>query len=396
MEPALEQARRQFFEGIAHFEKRRFAEALACFEASLALAPGRPSVLGNLGTTLFHLGRAQEAVHPLQQATAADPANADAWLGLGLSRFALGDWAAAEEALARGLALVPQRLDLWLALSQSRLRQNKVDAALQALERALAVDSAFAPAWSGRGDLLRELHRLEEAAACFEKAIAHGGDAELNRFYLASVRGETGPAAPPRLYVEGLFDGYAQDYEDHMVGQLQYRGHETLLQPLLRAGRRFGEALDLGCGTGLCAALIRPLADAVDGVDVSGAMVEQARRSGLYRALHHIDLAQHLAQTTQRYDLVLAADVFIYVGALEEVFRAVRRVLRPGGRFAFSVELAGPGKGVVLLPSLRYAHAADYVRKLAAESGFAVDAFHEGTLRHDQRQPVAGGFFYLG
>lgn len=395
MEPALEQARKHFFDGIAHFEGRRFEEALVCFEASLALAPGRPSVLGNLGIALFHLGRPQEAVPALQRATAADPANADAWLCLGLSRFSLGQWAEAEDALARGLAIVPQRVDLWLILSQCRLRQNKVEAALEALDRALAVDPGFAPAWTERGNLLREIHRLEEAAACFEKAIAAGGDAELNGFYLASVRGGTGPTAPPRPYVESLFDGYAGEYESHMVGQLQYRGHEALLRPLLQEGRRYGEALDLGCGTGLCASLVRPIVDAIDGVDVSGAMVEQARKSGLYRELHHADLEQHLAQTARRYDLVMAADVFIYVGELAEIFRAVRRLLRPGGRFAFSVELAGAGKGVVLLPSLRYAHAEDYIRALADASGFSVSAFSEATIRHDQRQRVAGGFFHL-
>ena len=52
MEAVLEQARKHFFEGIAHFEGRRFEQARACFESSLALAPGRPSVLGNLGITL--------------------------------------------------------------------------------------------------------------------------------------------------------------------------------------------------------------------------------------------------------------------------------------------------------------------------------------------------------
>lgn len=396
MEPALEQARKHFFDGIAHFENGRFEAALACFEASLALAPGRPSVLGNLGIAQFHLGRAREAVRTLQRATAADPANADAWFGLGMSQFSLENWAAAEDALARGLVLVPKRLDLWLVLSQCRLRQNKVEAALQALDRAIEVDPGFAPAWSERGGLLREVHRLEEAAACFEKAIALGGEPELNRFFLASVRGEAAPATPPRTYVESLFDGYAHDYESHMVGRLQYRGHETLLRPLLQAGRRFGEALDLGCGTGLCASLIRPIADAIDGVDVSGAMIEQARRSGLYRELFHADLARHLAETARSYDLVLAADVFIYVGELAQVFRAVRRILRPGGCFAFSVELAGSGKDVVLLPSLRYAHSGDYVRALAADSGFTLTAFNEAPIRHDQRQPVAGGFFYLG
>jgi predicted TPR repeat methyltransferase len=395
MEAVLEQARKLFFEGIAHFEGRRFEQARASFESSLALAPGRPSVLGNLGITLFHLGRLEDAVRTLSEATAADPNNADAWFCLGLSHFALGRWAEAADDLARGLTLVPERVDMRLTYSQCCLRQNKVEQALQALDRALAIDPGFAPAWTERGSLLRETHRLEEAAACFEKAIAAGGDAQLNGFYLASVRGKAGPAAPPRPYVEGLFDNYAKDYEGHMVGLLRYRGHEELVRPLLESGRAFGEVLDLGCGTGLCAALIRPVAGDIDGVDLSGAMIEQTRKTGFYRTLHHADLAQHLAETERRYDLVLAADVFIYVGELADVFRAVRRILRPGGCFAFSVELAGEGSGTVLLPSLRYAHAEDHIRALAAASGFTVSEVRKAPIRYDQHKPVAGAFFYL-
>ena len=46
-------------------------------------------------------------------------------------------------------------------------------------------------------------------------------------------------------------------------------------------------------------------------------MVERAAARGVYDSVAHADVAQYLADTQQRYDLVLAADVFIYVGALE-------------------------------------------------------------------------------
>ena len=62
---------------------------------------------------------------------------------------------------------------------------------------------------------------------------------------------------------------------------------------------------------------------------------------GLYDALCHGELVAYLEATEERFDLVVAADVFIYVGALEAAFAGVRRVaaagalvclLRRGGR----------------------------------------------------------------
>jgi len=122
MDSSLEQSRTLFFEGIGHFESGRFDPARACFERCLQLTPGRPSVLGNLGITLFHLRRWEEAVNLLQQTVAADPQHAEAWACLGLAHEARGDWQAAGPAFARAVELAPQPPRLWLALGQARLR----------------------------------------------------------------------------------------------------------------------------------------------------------------------------------------------------------------------------------------------------------------------------------
>ncbi len=395
MDAALEQARVDFFQGIEHFEAGRFAQARQCFEASLALAPGRASVLLNLGITHFRLGQWQEAIPLLQQAAAADPGQPDAWAFLGLTHEALAQWQPAVDFLARALEIAPEHAGLWLAYGRCQLRLGSVEPALQAFDRAVAVDAKLPAAWSERGSLLRELHRLEDAALCFEKALALGADPELHGYYLASVRGTEAPPAPPRRYVEALFDQYASDFQEHLVEQLRYQAHESLVRPLIQGSRRYRAVLDLGCGSGLCGTLIHPLADAIDGVDVSRAMLEQARQLGVYRDLIHADLVPFLAETTRRADLVLAADVFIYVGELSAVFRSVRRILEPTGCFALTVELSLDGHDVRLLPSLRYAHSESYIRRLAQTHGFKVRDLFAGPLRHDQSQPVPGLYVFL-
>lgn len=395
MDPTIEEARKFFSQGVEHFEGGRLEQARSAFEAALALAPGRPSVLGNLGITLFHLGRLDESVPLLQQATTADPAYADAWTCLALAHAALAQWPQMLDALEKACALSPRQAGLWLQKGQCLLRLGQVEQALQAYDRALAVDAQFADAWSARGSLLREVNQLDEAAACFEKALAFGADLELNNYYLASVRGTSSPPPPPRRYVESLFDDYAADFQSHVVGQLRYQGYERLLRPVIESGRRFHRVLDLGCGTGLCGPLVHPVADILDGVDISSAMLGQARQLGIYRELIHADIGSYLRNAKENADLVVAADVFIYVGDLTDIFQSARRLLNPGGRFAFTVEAPTGGEDLQLLPSLRYAHSESYIRKLAEACGFNVDEISRAPIRYDQAQPVEGLYVYL-
>ncbi len=395
MNSDLEQARQYFLEGIEHFESGVLERARSCFERSLELAPDRASVLGNLGATLFRLQRWQEAVPVLRRTTEVDPHYAQAWISLGLCHEALARWSEAADVLERGLALEPEQADVWQICGECHERAGRPQPALHAFDRAIELDPDSAAAWSARAGVLRDLGRLEEAAESYERAVAAGGDPELHAYYLAAVRGGEGPAAPPRTYVERLFDQYATDFESHLVEQLRYRGHEWLLKPLLESGRRFRTVLDLGCGTGLCGALLAPLADAIDGVDLSSGMLEQARARGIYRELTHEDLATFLSGAERRADLVVAADVFIYVGALDTVFPAVRRILQPGGCFAFTVELAPDTDDFRLQSSLRYAHSEAYVRRLAATCGFRVCELNRAPLRHNRQEPLDALYAYL-
>jgi predicted TPR repeat methyltransferase len=395
MTDATEQAKARFFEGNTLFEAGRLEDAAAQYQAALALVPGRPSVLANLGVTQCRLGRWRDAVSTLTQATRADPTHRDAWVALGLSHEALSRWDEAATALHEGIRLGANTGQLWLSLAMCRMRLQQPDEALRALDQAVATEPTLAEAWSQRGSLLRDTGRLAEAARCYEQALANGGDETLNRFYLSSVQGGAAPAHPPSLYVEALFDEYADEFQTHLVEQLNYQAHTTLLAPLRASGQRFERVLDLGCGTGLCGRLIQAQAGAVDGVDLSGAMVAQAQASGAYRRVVHGDLLAFLRESTEPVDLVMAADVFIYVGALDAVFEAVRERLQPGACFAFSVELATDGSELKLLPSLRYAHSPAYIDRLAALNGFRLRQSWQAPLREDQQKPVMGLYVLL-
>ena len=364
MDDLFEQAKSRFFAALGRQQAGDFAEAERLYRASLDLVPRRASTLINLAAVQLRLGRPADALASADAALAAERDSVDALL---------------------------HRAD---ALAQL----GRPNEALVAFQRLLAIDPRHAAAWSGSGTLLREAGRLGDAAHAFREALRHGGDDELNDFYLASVEAGAAPPAPPPAYVAALFDSYADAFDGHLVGQLRYQAHRQLVERLVAAAgadARFESALDLGCGTGLCGPLVRPRAAVLTGVDVSARMLDKARALGVYDRLAQADIVDFLAVEADRFDLVLAADVFIYVGDLMRVFALLeRRMTR--GLFCFSVEtLEGEGADLRLLPSLRYAHARPYLVRLATQHSFEVAAAEHAPVREDQGEPVDGLYMVL-
>lgn len=268
--------------------------------------------------------------------------------------------------------------------------------AFDAFRRAVALDPANGRAWRQLGDLLRRAGRLADASDCFEQAIAHGDDPALNRFFLSAVGvGPVPPQAPPG-FVAALYDQYAGRFDAHLQQDLGYRGPERLATLLAEhLPGPWGDVLDLGCGTGLAGQALRARAGRLEGVDLSPGMLARAAARGVYDRLDAAPLLDHLEATPRRHDLVVACEVFIYLGDLGPVFRGLRRVLRPGGHAAFTTEACGAPEGYDLLPTLRYAHSEAGVRALAASTGFRVTALVHDELRRQDGEPVDGLFVLL-
>ena len=185
-------------------------------------------------------------------------------------------------------------------------------------------------------------------------------------------------------------------YDLSLLEGLDYRGPQLLFDAVMAAcgalGREpwFDRALDLGCGTGLAGALFAPRVDSLVGVDLSAAMIEQARRTGRYNHLHVADVLEFLARESERCaDLVIAADSLPYCSDLAPLARAVARVLDAGGLFAFTVE-THDGDGVILRETLRYAHGEDHVRAALADAGLACRQPHGRLVAPGKERPGSG------
>lgn len=268
-----------------------------------------------------------------------------------------------------------------------------VDILLQTVELA----PAFATAWFALGAIRDRLGERAGAIAAFENAQKLDPD-DYHGARLQLARLGAGEAAPSMTtaYVRRLFDQYAVRFETSLVERLDYCGpaliREAVAAVMWRAGRplRFGAMLDLGCGTGLAGAAFRPFVDDLVGVDLSPAMIARAQAKDLYRRLVTADVLDALkaeASEQTRYQLAVAADVFVYVNEIGPIVAAVAAILTADGLFAFTVETHA-GEGIKLLPTLRYAHAEDYVRLVLRNAGLAVVRIDRKPIRSEKAVPV--------
>ncbi len=415
--------------GVALLDLGRADDALASHERALALNPAYALAWSNRGNALRKLGRLDEALDSYQRALLIQPAYAeahcnraivlqdlgryldalgaaedalhlkdryaDAWLARGHALHCLRYLPEAVESFDRAIHLRPDWAEAYSAQGASMHKLGEFEAALDSFNQALKHKPDYALAHYQRGNALRSLNRRDDAIAAYRAALAHGDNPETIAFALASVgEGET-PAALPNDYVRSLFDQYANHFDQHLTEVLGYQT-PAVLDALLRHVAPSSElaTVDLGCGTGLCAPYLRAYSHRLDGVDLSQPMLDKAAERNLYDSLTCADLTTYLHGRDAAWDLAVAADVFVYIGDLAPVFRAVHAALRPGGRFCFSVE-AGDSADYVLRPSNRYAHTEDYLRRLAGETGFSVLATQALDARQENGAPIAAHAFLL-
>ena len=297
----------------------------------------------------------------------------------------------AEEALtaSSGDILADRRF----AYAEALMRDGDAEAAADLFAQTTERVPFWAPAWLSLGLAEERAGNWPAARRAMATAVALDPEDRLgSALHLGRITGRPPDGMAPR-FVEALFDQYADRFEQHLIGDLGYRGPALIRDAIGRTSgpsRRFGEALDLGCGTGLMAEAMRDRVAAIDGVDLSPRMIAHARGKALYRELWAAELLATLGKLAPGgYDLALAADVFVYLGSLAEPFRAVAKVLRSGGLFAFTVQ-TWEGTGYRLGPEMRFSHAPRHVAEALASAGLAMVLSAACSTRRDAGVDVPG------
>lgn len=332
-------------------------DALARFEVLNVERPDSAPARRGLARALAAAGRVDEAVAEFREVLALSPDDAVAAVDMAGLLVRRDEAVGALEVLQGPLRRLGHRADLQCAAGRAWMALGEMDRARAAFLTARDLDPEDR---HGAGRLL--------------DALATGGAATVSH-----------------AYVRALFDRYADRFDRDLLDRLGYAVPELLRGAVDRVspGASGLRVLDVGCGTGLAGLAFRDVAAVLAGVDLAPRMVMKARERGIYHEVSVGDAVTAMAVSAGGWDLIIAADVLVYIGDLEPVFAAAARGLRTGGLFAATVE-RHMGAGFILGPTRRYAHSAAYLRACAIAAGLQVCLVEDCAPRREKGEPVSG------
>jgi predicted TPR repeat methyltransferase len=385
--------------GREHFRAGRLNEAEACFRRAAESESAAEAQL-NLGMVLHDLGRLLEAAEVLGKLVVDHPNLAAGWVQLARVIAPEGfDWEA-HQAINRALKGNPDAQTL-VAASMVLMTLKDNDAAESAARRAVKLSPENVSAWTQLGQILAVKGEAADAAAAYRRALAVEPGNAVAAFFLAALdaggdENQGAPVIAPPEYVRALFDGFAERFDASLVGSLKYQAPELMGRMFAERHARRGDApakaltmLDAGCGTGLCGQWMAGYRGRLIGVDLSGGMIAKAQARAVYDELIVGEVVEELKKRPEALDLIVAADLLVYIGDLSRLFGAAAGALRSGGVFLLSVEACADAD-FMLLPTQRFAHSLDYLRRLADANGLNVQAVQEAVIRLDKGKDVRG------
>ncbi len=343
---------------LSDLDAGRLDAARATILSARALAPGSARVHYLLALYYGDTMQFAEALQAIDESLRLDPGHAKAHNNRGSALMHLGRWAPAEEAFRRAIELDPTLTQPYVNL----------------------------------GQVLEHRGAIADADEVYRLAIERGLDREMFEQYRAVLAGRD-TRATPEGWVRSTFDNFASTF-DARLRAMGYRVAQDLASRLVARMPASVDILDLGCGTGACGVALAGHKRRLVGVDLSGKMLQQAALHGLYDDLQNADVREFLvACVSGSFDVIVAGDVFVYIGELDAVFREAARVIRPSGYFAFSAEERDE-RDYVRQPSGRYAQSEAYIRRLAARD-FEVRCADATVLRAEGSEKIFGRLYVL-
>ena len=348
------------------------------------------------GKELSAEGHHAQAAAAFRDAIASDADCAEAHYGLGLALRDQQQLGAALNSYRRATELAPDHIEAHNNMGALLQLQGDLNGALTSYRRAVSLKPPFTQPYLNLGRLCESIGQLQDASDCYRAAISAGVDTDTFGHLLNAATGVTTGRAPA-AYARTVFDNFAADFDRRLVDDLGYRIPQILAERVkaLIPDVKL-RVLDLGCGTGLCGVQLQGRCERLTGVDVSPAMLARASAHGIYDDVCEMDVTDYLRTApSSHYNVVLAADVFVYIGDLARVFMDVSRVLKAGGVFGFSVEQAAGERDFVLQPVGRFAQSVAYIRRLCSANGLVESESFAQTIRGDPATTAPGCVFLL-
>mgnify|MGYP000126002056 CR=1 FL=1 len=382
----------------------RFSEALAEFQESLKYVdtPENEAIIfhkiGNIHRSISNI---DAALTYFKKSITLAPNRAEPHTSVGMVYNDLGDLKLAESAHRKAIELNPTLPEAYNNLGLVLVNDRRTEEGIETYQRLIELAPKFTPAYKNLGNALLQLGKHNEALVALSRYVELQGEDVSASHMINALTGQPADTAPVE-YVEKLFDDFAGHFEEHLVEDLEYdipaKMIASLKQHVILAEGQSHTVLDLGCGTGLVGALLEGHCEAIDGVDLSQGMLDQAKEKGIYRQLFKCELVSFLQSSggSESYNFILAADVLIYLGNLEPLFDALKysKYFSKKTIFIFSLEYIDTGT-YHLLSSGRFAHSENYIEGLCQRHNFKVRAKEKTIIRKERGKDINGIIFVI-
>lgn len=370
-------------------------EAIDCYNKTIEIRPNYFAAYNNLGNIYREQRDFEASLDCFKKAIEINPKYADSYNNMGNALTEMGELNAAVDSFKTALEIKPQFAEAYFNMGKAYQDHEKYSDAINCYWGALKINNQYADAHYNLGMIYRELGDFEKAIAQCRTAFSIDPTNYSEAEHLVSAMlGETTKAAP-RKYVEGLFDTFAESFDDMLVNKLEY--NTAKIAEILKLNipdNDITKILDMGCGTGLLAPYLKTYCDHLIGIDVSQKMLKKAEVGNHYTNLIHSDIVDYIRKTKDKFDLFIAADVLVYIGDLDLLFKLIKQSNSSGGWLAFSTEHIETST-YELRSSGRYAHSKSYIDSLCEKYGYAIKDFAVENLRKEKGEFLSGGFYLL-
>jgi predicted TPR repeat methyltransferase len=395
LEIAPESADALHYKGLIQHQLGESEIAIELIRRALKLAPVYPDALNNLGNILRESGHLEDARDCYRQVLEVAPRHVDTLVNMADVLNGMHQAPEAHEYLNKAMAIDPEHAVLWHTLGKVYRERQMYDESKYAFEKSIELAPENTEPLKEIAQILYRSGKQKESVETLQRVLKNSPDDELAKHMIASFGGSQVPDRAPDRYVAQTFDEFATRF-DESLARLEYKAPQLVgeeLKRLLGQARRKPGVLDIGCGTGLCGPIVKPIAAALTGVDLSSAMLRRAKRRNVYDKLHEAELTEFMQKSAVTYDAIICVDTFVYFGKLDAAFSAAEAILNSGGYLIFTVERHTSDEcadDFRLQHHGRYSHIDDYLERVLKASGLTVQSLTSVVLRMERGAPVNG------
>jgi len=377
--------------GHIYLDKGNYDKAVKYFQQSLSVHKNYINIHFGLGQTFFKLKEFKKAIEVFKEVLKMNSKYLNTHYFIATAHLYQGNTKEALQHYLRQLEIAPDA-QIYYNVGVILMDQERHKEAIDYFNQAIKANPDAVENYINLGAIYLKINKTQQARECYEKALRlKPDDHEIQHIVSALSPDKEKSSAAPKEYLERLFNQYAPYYDKHLNECLEYKVPQEIINALklaINLENKKLSVLDLGCGTGLSGKLLKPYAKYLVGIDIAEKMIQVAQEKNIYDELYCEDIMIALDQH-HHIDLIVAADVFTYVGDLSPIFKKVKSTLVHDGLLVFTVEKTSDYP-YTLQPNIRYAHNKKYLEELAKNYHFSMIKCDNIVLRKQQKASVEG------